>query len=84
MVFQLIKRAGANFLRGGAYKPRTSPYSIQGMEEDGLKLLADAKAVSGLPIVTEIMNPREIDLIIKYAPKVVEGIKRLKEWGEIA
>ena len=57
---KLVKESGANFLRGGAYKPRTSPYSFQGMEEEGLKLLADVKEASGLPIVTEIMNPREI------------------------
>ena len=64
---KMVKESGANFLRGGAYKPRTSPYSFQGMEEDGLKLLAEAKQESGLPIVTEIMNPREIELVIKLS-----------------
>lgn len=85
----LVKSAGANFLRGGAYKPRTSPYSFQGMEEDGLKLLAAAKEVSGLPIVTEVMNPREIDLVAKYADIIQVGARNmqnfslLKELGRI-
>jgi len=85
----LVKSAGANFLRGGAYKPRTSPYSFQGMEEDGLKLLAAAKEVSGLPIVTEVMNPREIDLVAKYADVIQVGARNmqnfslLKELGKI-
>ena len=86
---KLVKDSGANFLRGGAYKPRTSPYSFQGMEEDGLKLLAEAKEESGLPIVTEIMNPREIELVIKYADILQVGARNmqnfslLKELGRI-
>jgi len=84
-----VKSSGANFLRGGAYKPRTSPYSFQGMEEDGLKLLASAKEASGLPIVTEVMNPREIDLVAKYADIIQVGARNmqnfslLKELGKI-
>jgi len=86
---KLVKDSGANFLRGGAYKPRTSPYSFQGMEENGLKLLAEAKEASGLPIVTEIMNPREIELVIKYADVLQVGARNmqnfslLKELGRI-
>ena len=85
----LVKSSGANFLRGGAYKPRTSPYSFQGLEENGLKLLAAAKEVSGLPIVTEVMNPREIDLVAKYADIIQVGARNmqnfslLKELGRI-
>ena len=85
----LVKSSGANFLRGGAYKPRTSPYSFQGLEENGLKLLAAAKEVSGLPIVTEVMNPREIDLVAKYADIIQVGARNmqnfslLKELGKI-
>ena len=85
----LVKSSGANFLRGGAYKPRTSPYSFQGLEENGLKLLAAAKEVSGLPIVTEGMNPREIDLVAKYADIIQVGARNmqnfslLKELGKI-
>jgi 3-deoxy-7-phosphoheptulonate synthase len=84
-----VKNSGANFLRGGAYKPRTSPYSFQGMEEDGLKLLAVAKEASGLPIVTEVMNPREIDLVAQYADIIQVGARNmqnfslLKELGKI-
>jgi 3-deoxy-7-phosphoheptulonate synthase len=86
---KLVKSSGASFLRGGAYKPRTSPYSFQGMEEDGLKLLAAAREVSGLPIVTEVMNPREIDLVAKYADIIQVGARNmqnfslLKELGKI-
>ena len=86
---KMVKESGAIFLRGGAYKPRTSPYSFQGMEEDGLKLLAEAKQESGLPIVTEIMNPREIELVIKYADILQVGARNmqnfslLKELGRI-
>ena len=77
----LVKGSGANFLRGGAYKPRTSPYSFQGLEEDGLKLLAAAKEVSGLPIVTEVMNPREIDLVAKYAVIIQVGARNMQNFS---
>ncbi len=77
----LVKGSGANFLRGGAYKPRTSPYSFQGMEEDGLKLLAAAREVSGLPIVTEVMNPREIDLVAKYADVIQVGARNMQNFS---
>src|SRR5215470_9306414 len=55
-----VKAAGAHFLRGGAFKPRTSPYAFQGMKEDGLKILADARAKTGLPVVTEVMDTRDV------------------------
>ncbi len=77
----MVKNSGANFLRGGAYKPRTSPYSFQGMEEDGLKLLASAKETSGLPIVTEVMNPREIDLVAKYADIIQVGARNMQNFS---
>jgi 3-deoxy-7-phosphoheptulonate synthase len=86
---KLVKEAGANFLRGGAYKPRTSPYSFQGLAEEGLKLLQDAKEQSGLPIVTEVMNPREVDLVAQYADVMqvgarnVQNFSLLKELGKI-
>ena len=57
-----VKAAGASFLRGGAFKPRTSPYSFQGLEAEGLKLLLEAKRQTGLPIVTEIMSEKHLDL----------------------
>ena len=86
---KLVKEAGANFMRGGAYKPRTSPYSFQGMEEEGLILLAEAKKETGLPIVTEVMNPREVDLVAKYADimqvgaRNVQNFSLLKELGKL-
>jgi 3-deoxy-7-phosphoheptulonate synthase len=86
---KLVKQGGANFLRGGAFKPRTSPYSFQGLEEEGLKLLTEAKEQTGLPIVTEVMNPREVDLVAKYADLVqvgarnVQNFSLLKELGKI-
>ena len=58
-----VQAAGARLLRGGAFKPRTSPYSFQGMGEDGLKLLVEARAITGLPIVTEVMAPEDVDLV---------------------
>jgi len=84
-----VKSAGANFLRGGAYKPRTSPYSFQGLAEEGLKMLAAAREASGLPIVTEVMNPREVDLVAEYADVMqvgarnVQNFSLLKELGQI-
>ena len=61
-VAEAVKRAGASFLRGGAFKPRTSPYSFQGLEDEGLKLLLEAKRQTGLPVVTEIMSEKHLDL----------------------
>ncbi len=84
-----VKSSGANMLRGGAFKPRTSPYSFQGLEEEGLKLLAAAKKETGLPIVTEVMNPREVDLVAKYADVLqvgarnVQNFSLLKELGRV-
>src|ERR1041385_6791190 len=62
-----VARAGAKMLRGGAFKPRTSPYDFQGMEEEGLKLLRKAKDATGLAIITEVMTDRDVDLVAKYA-----------------
>ncbi|MCX8042661.1 MAG: 3-deoxy-7-phosphoheptulonate synthase [Desulfobacterota bacterium] len=84
-----VKAAGASVLRGGAFKPRTSPYSFQGMEEEGLLLLRDARDATGLPIVTEVMKPQDIDLIYKYADILQVGARNiqnfplLKELGKI-
>src|SRR5271169_476469 len=61
-----VRRAGARILRGGAFKPRTSPYDFQGMELEGLKLLRKAKEATGLGIVTEIMSDRDVDLVAEY------------------
>ena len=86
---KLVKAAGANILRGGAFKPRTSPYSFQGLAEEGLKYLRAAKEETGLPIVTEVMNPREVDLVAKYADimqvgaRNVQNYSLLKELGQL-
>ncbi|NIQ00306.1 MAG: 3-deoxy-7-phosphoheptulonate synthase, partial [Nitrospinaceae bacterium] len=88
-VAQAVKKAGANMMRGGAFKPRTSPYSFQGLEEEGLKLLKEAKDLTGLPIVTEVMNPREGDLVARYSDVMqvgarnVQNFSLLKELGKI-
>lgn len=76
-----IKASGARALRGGAYKPRTSPYSFQGMEEDGLKLLAEAREKTGLPIVTEVVNPRDVELVAKYADIMQVGARNTQNFA---
>lgn len=76
-----VKAAGARALRGGAYKPRTSPYSFQGMEEDGLKLLAEAREKTGLPIVTEVVNPRDVELVAKYADVMQVGARNTQNFA---
>src|SRR4051812_21434334 len=64
---EIAARGGAKFLRGGPYKPRTSPYDFQGMEQEGLKLLDKARRVTGLGIVTEVMSDRDVELVSEYA-----------------
>ena len=88
-VAQDVKQAGAGFLRGGAFKPRTSPYAFQGLKYDGLDLLRDAREQTGLPIVTEIMSPydieifdREVDLI-QVGARNMQNFELLKELGKI-
>ncbi len=75
-----VKRAGANFLRGGAYKPRTSPYSFQGMEEEGLKILLEAKKITGLPIVTEVMSVELVEKISQYADVLQIGARNMQNF----
>lgn len=78
---QLIRAAGATMLRGGAYKPRTSPYSFQGMEEEGLKLLAEAREQTGLRIVTEVMDPRITELVARYADILQIGARNMQNFS---
>ncbi|MBO4252027.1 MAG: 3-deoxy-7-phosphoheptulonate synthase [Clostridia bacterium] len=87
-VAEEVKKAGASVLRGGAFKPRTSPYSFQGLREDGLKLLLKAKRETGMPIVTEIMSVRHIDLfadvdIIQVGARDMQNFELLKEVGRL-
>ena len=86
-VAKAVKAAGANILRGGAFKPRTSPYAFQGMQGKGIELLLEAKAVTGLPIVTEIMNISTLDLfadidIIQVGARNMQNFDLLKELGK--
>jgi len=84
-----VKQAGARILRGGAFKPRTSPYAFQGMKEDGLKLLAKAREETGLPIITEVVNPETAELVAEYADILQIGTRNaqnfelLKKLGQI-
>ena len=85
-IAQEVKAAGANMLRGGAFKPRTSPYDFQGLKADGLELLLEAKKVSGLPIVTEIMNANHLPLfenvdLIQVGARNMQNFELLKELG---
>lgn len=75
-----VKEAGATFIRGGAFKPRTSPYSFRGLGEEGLKYLADVRKKTGLPIVTELMDPRDIDVIVKYADIIQIGARNMQNF----
>ena len=75
-----VKSAGATFIRGGAYKPRTSPYAFQGLGVEGLKLLADVKKQFGLPVVTEIMDPRDIDGIMEYTDIIQIGARNMQNF----
>jgi 3-deoxy-7-phosphoheptulonate synthase len=75
-----VAKAGAKLLRGGAFKPRTSPYDFQGMEEEGLKLLQKAKKQTGLAIVTEVMSDRDVDLVAQYADVLQIGARNMQNF----
>ncbi|MCB9101689.1 MAG: 3-deoxy-7-phosphoheptulonate synthase [Anaerolineales bacterium] len=75
-----VKQAGATMLRGGAYKPRSSPYSFQGLGEAGLKLLAEAREMTGLPIVTEVMSPTKVALVAVYADVLQIGARNMQNY----
>ena len=79
-IAEKVKAGGASFLRGGAYKPRTSPYSFQGLGEEGLEYLAEAREKTGLPIVTEIMDPRDLDAIVKYSDIIQIGARNMQNF----
>lgn len=77
---QLVKEAGATALRGGAFKPRTSPYSFQGYKEEGLKMLAAAREETGLAIVTEVMSPQDVSLVAEYADMLQIGARNMQNY----
>jgi len=76
-----VHSAGAAVLRGGAYKPRTSPYDFQGLEEDGLKLLAEARSVTGLKICTEVLTPEQVELVAEYADILQVGARNMQNFA---
>jgi 3-deoxy-7-phosphoheptulonate synthase len=75
-----VKAAGARVMRGGAFKPRTSPYSFQGLGEDGLKLLAEAREETGLPIITEVLEPGDAELVARYADILQIGARNMQNF----
>ena len=75
-----VKNAGAHLLRGGAFKPRTSPYSFQGLEEEGLKLLSEAGKLTSLPVVTEVMDASQIEVAVKYADIIQIGARNMQNF----
>ena len=77
----VVRKAGATVLRGGAYKPRTSPYDFQGLEEEGLKLLAEAREVTGLKICTEVITPEQVDLVAEYSDVLQIGARNMQNFA---
>ncbi|MDI6631000.1 MAG: 3-deoxy-7-phosphoheptulonate synthase [Bacillota bacterium] len=75
-----VKEAGGHILRGGAFKPRTSPYSFQGLEEEGLKLLANAREATGLPVVTEVIDTRDVEVVERYADILQIGARNMQNF----
>jgi len=78
---EIVAKNGAKLLRGGAFKPRTSPYDFQGLEEEGLKLLAKARKLTGLGIVTEVMSDRDVDLVAQYADVLQIGARNMQNFA---
>jgi 3-deoxy-7-phosphoheptulonate synthase len=76
-----VKKAGAHVLRGGAFKPRTSPYSFQGLGEEGLRLLAQAREETGLPVITEVMDPHAVPLVTTYADILQIGARNMQNYS---
>jgi 3-deoxy-7-phosphoheptulonate synthase len=77
---RVVKAAGATMLRGGAYKPRTSPYAFQGLGRAGLRILAEAKELTGLPIVTEVMDARDIEAVVEVADVIQIGARNMQNY----
>ena len=75
-----VKKAGANLLRGGAFKPRTSPYAFQGLGVAGLEILAEARELTGLPVVTEVLHPDDLEAIVRYADVLQIGARNMQNY----
>jgi 3-deoxy-7-phosphoheptulonate synthase len=80
-IAEVVKEAGADALRGGAYKPRTSPYAFQGLGEEGLKILAEAREKTGLPVCTEVMDTDTVDLVSEYSDIVQIGARNMHNFS---
>src|ERR671932_2699376 len=80
-VAEAVRRSGARFFRGGAFKPRTSPYAFQGLGEDGLKILADIREAYGLKIVTEALDEAGVDLVEKYGDMIQIGARNMQNYS---
>ncbi len=80
-IARLVKDSGARLLRGGAFKPRTSPYSFQGLREDGLRFLAEARNETGLPVITEVMDARELPIVERYADCLQIGARNMQNFS---
>jgi 3-deoxy-7-phosphoheptulonate synthase len=80
-IAQSIRKSGAKILRGGAFKPRTSPYSFQGLGKAGLQLLAEARREAGLPIITEVMDTKDLDLVSEYADCLQVGARNMQNFS---
>ncbi|GLZ13456.1 3-deoxy-7-phosphoheptulonate synthase [Actinomadura sp. NBRC 104425] len=78
---QMAKAAGASLLRGGAYKPRTSPYAFQGLGAEGLKILADVRAETGMPVVTEVVDAHDVELVAEYADMLQIGTRNMQNFS---
>uniref|UniRef100_A0A7C3SPF0 3-deoxy-7-phosphoheptulonate synthase n=1 Tax=Dictyoglomus turgidum TaxID=513050 RepID=A0A7C3SPF0_9BACT len=79
-IAEFVKEVGAKVLRGGAFKPRTSPYSFQGLGIEGLKLLYEAKQKYGLPVITEVMDPRDLEIVAEYADVIQIGARNMQNF----
>lgn len=79
-----VKKAGASMLRGGAFKPRTSPYSFQGLGVDALKLLSETRAITGLPVVTEVLDTRHVDVVAEHADMLQVGARNMQNFALLA
>jgi 3-deoxy-7-phosphoheptulonate synthase len=80
-IAKIVKKAGATVLRGGAFKPRTSPYTFQGLGKEGLKLLAEARAATGLPVITELMDTKDVEMVEEYADIIQIGARNMQNFS---
>src|SRR5690349_5182184 len=78
---RMAQQAGATLLRGGAFKPRTSPYAFQGLGEKGLRILADVREETGMPIVTEVVDAHDVDLVVEYADMLQVGTRNMQNFA---